>query len=332
MSNHRGELIFLPGCVWVMATNDLGLDEVRMIMKKILWMVLLALGWVGAASAGTIFSATTGNTTLFNNGTADNGLLTLTGVTPDLVLNNGNGGFNNGGFSSTESMSALQGTALTSTNAISMSVTVDSIGGTGELRSNGITFGMTGAASFGGGGTPSLLLGLEAASNGSDVTVASLFVTGGDAGFDVVQSSLEDGFSITLTADVSGYSFLLTDIVTDGGATSASVEGSFSGTEFVDNFNNGFFYIAAQKWDTGNIELDISEATISVGEYIEVIEPSLPPEPPVMEVEGKVVFDAAPTNTMLVGNTSNGSVAGLSLTGATPDLLFYNGNGNIVIP
>ena len=103
---------------------------------------------VSSITAATFFSATTTNTTLFTNGSADNGSQTLTCATPDLLLNNGNGGFNNGGFASTDSIDTLAGAALLATDTVTMSLTVDSIGGAGALRANGINVGMAGTVVF----------------------------------------------------------------------------------------------------------------------------------------------------------------------------------------
>lgn len=215
----------------------------------------------------TFFEATTNNTTLFSNGVADTGLMTLSGATPDLILTNNNGSFNNGGFGSTENMSSLLGTSLHSSNEVTIRVTVDSIGGVGELRSNGFSFGMGGAPVFYGGGTHSLFMAIAADNSGAGVSLYSTFLTGGATGLAVSQSSLEDGFGITLTANSRGYRFELTDIVVNGsGATTAEVQGSFFGTEFVDHFNQGHFYLSAQKWNTGNVVLDVSEASMAVVE------------------------------------------------------------------
>ncbi|MEP4049578.1 MAG: M60 family metallopeptidase [Luteolibacter sp.] len=196
----------------------------------------------------------------------DDGLLTLTGTTPDLLLDNGNGGFNIGGFTSTQSINTLTPVNLAATDTVTMSATIDSIGGTGELRANGIDFGMSSAADLRGGGSSlNLLLGIEAANTGSDVNLVGSFVGDADVGFDILQSSLEDGFRITLTANSTGYRFVLTDIVVrESGKTTAVVSGTFSGTEFVDYFSGGHFHLSAQKWNNGNLEVDLSEASIDV--------------------------------------------------------------------
>jgi hypothetical protein len=161
-------------------------------------------------------------------------------------------------------MNTLNQADLTSNHEVVIKETIDSITGA-SLRANGITFGLAGAQAFG-GGTGNLLLGIEAANNGSDVLIInSSFQDAGLAGFDITESSLYDGFSITLTADQSGYTFLLADIIVTGsGATSATVSGSFAGTEFVDNFGTGYFYTAAQKYDDGDMTIDYSEASIVI--------------------------------------------------------------------
>lgn len=307
-------------------------------MKKLLSIPTVAMALITSASAAPFYSATPGNTALFTNGVADNGLMTLSGATPNLILNNNNGAFNHGGFSSMESMSTLLGTALDATDAVALTLTVDSIGGSGELRANGIFFGMAGAAALTGGRAPSLLLQIEAGNNGSDVAVSSSFTTGGDAGFNALQSSLEDGFSITLTANRSGYQFELSDIVTDSGATSSSVEGTFGGTEFVDHFNGGRFYFSAQKWNNGNIELDISKASVEEVPFVEI---STPLETAIFRLKdhitGTVTLNSSAINNQAgiintyadeVGNTSGSIAKALDLVATYESIkgaLFING-------
>lgn len=210
---------------------------------------------------------------MVNNGRENNGKLTLSGATPSLILNNNNGAFNMGGFSSTADINTLLsagGTSLSAEDTLIFSVVVDSIGGKGELRSRGFEFGVSEEASFVERETKGrhLVLQLEPAKHGSDVSIIpQSFQDVGGRGFDVKQASLEDGFSVTLTVNSMGYIFLLEDIVVaNGGAQNgnktATITGTFTGNEFIDNFSRAHYYLAAQKFNNGNLTLNIRESKI----------------------------------------------------------------------
>ncbi|MDF7809641.1 PEP-CTERM sorting domain-containing protein [Pontiellaceae bacterium B12219] len=235
-------------------------------MKKMI-MAAVVIGLAGAVSAGVVYEATTANTTLFNNGFNESGTTTLSGTGSDLLMSNSSGLLNAAGFTSSQNVQALNGAALTADDEVVMKLTIDDITA-GGIRGNGIEFGMAAGTGFR-SGSSNLILALEAQNQGSDVLIqVTSFQNAGEVGFDLTEASLEDGLSVTFTANAAGYSFLLEDIVVDGGVndgnTSALVTGTFAGTEFIDYFSGGFFYTGVQKDNSGALGVDYSEASISV--------------------------------------------------------------------
>ena len=239
--------------------------------------VLTSMSTANVADADLVYEATTGNSTVVTNGAGTPGILTFTGATPDLIITNNNGNFNMAGFASTSDINTLLAAAskpaLAATDTVTFATTVDSISAV-VLRSNGFEFGMADTVAFRGGSTSNLILGMAAANSGSDVRLMASFQDDGTRNFNANQASLEDGFSITLTANSAGYSFFLSDILVAGstvpeytnGDTTATVSGTFAGTEFLDNFSTGYFYTAAQRFNgtVGDLVVDYSVATIDV--------------------------------------------------------------------
>lgn len=234
----------------------------------------MVTGLVGVANA-VIYDATPANTTLVDNGVAVGvDALTLTGAPGSLVLTNGNGAFNMGGFSSTSDINTLQGTPLTINDTVSIKLTVDSVSPIANLRANGIAFGMVYDPVFGATAATApfenLLIGAEAANSGSDIVIlnSSFQDTGGTGSPDATNDGIADGFTMTLTANVSGYTFLLEGL--NASITPITVSGTFSGNEFLTYFGTGHFYYAAQKWDGSGgatpaaLVSVISEASIDV--------------------------------------------------------------------
>jgi hypothetical protein len=227
-------------------------------MKKTTFIAAAALGLASVANAGVIYSATTGNSTLLDSGYNSTGSATLTGTEGNLVVYNNNGGFNSAGIASTENINTLNGTALTADDTVILKVTVDSI--SGDLRSQGVIFGMFSSNSVPNADT-GLIIGTEMGNIGNDINIRSSFQDIGATGDKSSNAEIYNGFSITLTANVDGYSFVLDSI---GDTTPITVNGTFSGTEFVDNFGTGHFNYSAQKFNTGAVTTTISEATITV--------------------------------------------------------------------
>ncbi|MDB4500936.1 PEP-CTERM sorting domain-containing protein [Akkermansiaceae bacterium] len=225
---------------------------------------------MGTAQAAVIFDATTANITEVGNLNPTQ-LPTITGATPDLIVTNASANSHMGGFSSTSDIQTLNGTALTAADTVTITLGVDSMT-VGNLRANGVEFGLsTTAGAFRPAG--SLFIGMAGSNSGSDVRFVGGFNTSGSLDFNANQAALQDGFSITLTADVNGYSFLLEDILVAGstnptytnGDTSALITGTFTGTEFVDLFNSGHFYSAVQHQTAGAAMVtDYSTASIDV--------------------------------------------------------------------
>ncbi|MDF7809282.1 Ig-like domain-containing protein, partial [Pontiellaceae bacterium B12219] len=219
-----------------------------------------------------IFSATTANSTFVNNVVQGNPATgSLTDIGSDLVVTNHGVNFGMVGFASTSDINTLNGTALTAADTVILKVAVEDLDGT--IRANGVNFGMSSDVNFvvpTESGT-SLLIGAEAANNGSDILIAGSFQDSGNTGFKASDAELYNGFTMTLTADVTGYTFVLDSV---GAADPVTVSGTFAGSEFLDYFSTGHFYYAAQQFNTGSpLVSTISEASISIvkgGEEAEV--------------------------------------------------------------
>ena len=228
--------------------------------KSLSVLAIPLLFLTGAASAVVIFDATNVNTTVItNNGTPTgvedtSGALTYTGATNS---------FNNSGITSTDNINTLIGGAgLTEADTVTITLDVSSITG-GALRSQGVYFGMSGDNSTILGGSNSMLIQMEGSNIGSDIMIPTAsFQDTGDTGLQNFNNAILQGFTATLTADKDGYEFSLTGVHTTSPLT---VSGSFSGTEFVDNFGTGHFYYAAQKYNQATpLVTNITEASISV--------------------------------------------------------------------
>jgi hypothetical protein len=253
-----------------------------MEMKKNAVIAIAAIGLVGVANAATIFNAAEDNTTLVDNGVATVAdALTLTEISGDLVLTNGNGAFNMGGFASTSDINTLQGTPLTDNDTVTIKLTVESVSPIANLRANGIAFGMVYDPVFGETAATApldnLIIGAEAANSGSDIFILnSSFQDVGVTGSpDATDAGIADGFTVTLTANAAGYTFLLEGL--NASATPITVSGSFAGDEFLTYFGTGHFYYVAQKWNGSGgstpaaLVSVISEASITVETQVDPV-------------------------------------------------------------
>ena len=241
------------------------------------WITAVAVGLVGAVNAAVIYDAAPGNTTLLNNGSNDSGSLSLSGSAGSLVVTNANGSFNMGGPVSTSNINTLNGTALTAADTVTLKLTVDSISGT--WRANGVQFGLVGSTTaFPNTTTDNLVFGVRAPNQGSSVERRYSFLTPGDLdlSFDATEASIFDGFSMEIVANSAGYAVTLSDIIvanstatgiTDGDTT-ATVTGSFTGSQFLDNFGDGHIWYGSQRFNTNPstdpLVTNISEMSIDV--------------------------------------------------------------------
>jgi arylsulfatase A len=228
------------------------------------------LGLAGAEVATTIFDAAASNTT----GVANDGVLGSgagDSATGDLVWTGPSANFNNGGFASTCDINALLGTPLTTADTVTVKLDVTSLVGT--LRANGITFGVHDSATWAdkdnGATAGSMIVNLNSSDTAGVIDIwetsfqdagPTAYSTGGDA-------ALADGFALTLEADVDGYTFTLDSVA----ASTIVLDGTFAGTEFVDNFGSSHFYYTAQRFNTGGgLVSTIGEASIAVASPPEV--------------------------------------------------------------
>jgi hypothetical protein len=300
------------------------------MMKKMIWIAMTAIGLVGVAGASTIFEATTANTTLVNNEfNATNGVPTLTGATPDLVYSNPGGLNNNGGFASTDGLDVLMGSALTVSNELFFSATIDSMT-TNTIKAGAVVFGMSPSATF--QPADNLLFQVNNGANKSQIQNIAGVDGGATADFYIVDASMEDGFGITLTANNGGYTFDLVGVeaVTDGVTnTTATFSGTFATGEFTNYFSTGHFYLSSQvDGDPSPQVVDISSATLFVVELSEVPEPTDPPEPPMPPVvdPADIIYIATPDNSTFVFNVVGGNQTPASgtLTGTAGSLDISN--------
>lgn len=232
-------------------------------MKNILTILpISAFCFVGTASAATIFNASTSNTTLVDNGVASETDNSLTGSPGSLVFTQSGGQNNNAGFTSTSSINTLLGTPLTAADTVTFTATISSM--TGDLRSHGIAFGMNPSAIE---VTEVNNLMFELRPNDTLVAMANNPFDTPDTALDfgVTEASLLDGFGITLVVNNAGWTFSLFGVTATSGTTIKNVSGTFTGTQFVDNFGSGHFQLVSQKEATPNpLVMNISEASISV--------------------------------------------------------------------
>lgn len=215
---------------------------------------------LGSAQAAVIFQASTDPTTIVNNAFNETGATTFTSST--LVLDNSSNGNNNmGGFTSTNDINTMLGTALTNADVVTVTATIGSI--VGNSGANAVELGISPNAT---GFRPASNLISVASGNGGDYKMSANAMFANDSGLNIVETSLHDGFSFTLVADVDSYEFTLSDVTfTTGSATSATISGALTGTEFLDTFSAGHFYFAAQQAGGGTtVVTTLTGATIDV--------------------------------------------------------------------
>ena len=218
-------------------------------MKRFLFVIACLVMSTGSiASADVVFDADTTNTTLSNNAIGLAG--TLTGSPGDLNLQNNGNGFNITALFSTDDINTLNGATLTDLDTVTATITVSGLS-VGELRANGIEFGLQSAIDnpISNNQSGDLVVRAEASNSGGDI--GTFFDGGGfvDSGAGGTTPTITDGFTITLDADVDGYTFTLESI----GATSpVEISGAFTGTQFVDFVGGGHFYYAQQQFNPAN--------------------------------------------------------------------------------
>ena len=230
-----------------------------MKFRKIL-PLFFAGSLLSVAQASVIYQATTNNiNTIENtvNGTTtqseSGGVLTVT--------QNGNGNYN-GGFASSQDIDTLLGRPLLATETVRLQLTVDSMNF--DLSANGFEFGLSpNGTAFRPGGH----LIFQIRPNDQIGSIANNAFDGGtnNVGFGLTEASVLDGFSGTLLASQSGYTFSFQDVVLSSGAA-ATYSGTFaSPAEFQSVVGGGHFYTTSQKAGTPNpASFDISVASIDV--------------------------------------------------------------------
>ena len=227
---------------------------------------------LGTAQAVVIFEASDTNITKISNNNNAGDTFAKVAVTGDtaggtLSISNTNGNFGNGGIASTDDINTLNAVGLTDLDAVTMVFTVDSIAGL--IRANGVTFGLDDDNS-----TFGLALGVNIRANNATATVSSGFGSTPTAPvWRATEASIKDGFTATLVADVNGYTFSFDGLLPNNANPITDITGTFSGTEFVDNFGTGHFYGTAQKFNQGATALNTTVSVASI-EVTSIPEPS----------------------------------------------------------
>lgn len=221
------------------------------------------------ANAATIFDGTTTNVNLVANSSGPS-VNSISGTTGALVVNTiSSSNLSSTGIAGMDDINTLNGSALVATDVVTMQLTVSSITGANDITGNGIEFGIS---PNGTGFRPSNTLMLRLPQNGTTAGMSLNNVLGlatNVAGWAPVESSLVDGFGITLVADNSGFIFTLTDIQEVGNITNTtlSYSSTFTGTQFVDNFGGGHIYFTRQGGALvagSEVDVNISEFSIDV--------------------------------------------------------------------
>lgn len=242
-------------------------------MNKLIFPAIGTVFSLLNVNAAIIFDADTTNANVvgnnFNLGSntlaGTTGALTLTTAATAQPAPNGNTSGNNNmsGLASNDDIDTLLGRGLVATDMVTMMMTISSTDQ--NLRANGIEFGMspngTGFRPVG-----NLLFQIDDAGAPSGIAINGITSDVVNiAGWAVTESSLVNGFTITMVADSAGFNFTLTDIQEVGNLTNTTISygNTFAGTEFIDNFGGGHLYYAVQGSNGGG-DVNISELSIDV--------------------------------------------------------------------
>lgn len=206
------------------------------------------------ANAAVIYEASDSNTTAVINGVTGAAATatgdTATGSMSLLVTGNN---FAYGGFASTQTINALNGTAITDTDIVTVTFTTGDVDPgldtNGALRSRGFNMGIAASTAFDGGGSADqLIINVR---GGNNITAIDL-ANSSNAGPASTGSSLEDasaGITVTIVADVNGWTASFTDNL--GTSLTADLTGSFDAGEFTSFIGNGHLYAGFQQWQGG---------------------------------------------------------------------------------
>lgn len=228
--------------------------------NKTILTAITALGMIGTSGAAVIFDASTTNTTTIANA-GQGGVGTVTGSPGSLVYTSPANNFNNSGFTSTDTINTLLGTSLAATDVITVTLSIDSMTGS-ALRSNGLFFGLGGGTTQG-SITDADALGaqLNNNNNGNSTPGGVALASSGTvspAGT-ITDASILDGFTATLTANSTGYSYVLEGLST----SPITISGSLTEAEFL-GLGSTHFYFTAQQFDNSSLVTTFSEASIDV--------------------------------------------------------------------
>lgn len=247
-------------------------------MTRLTTLSLLAAfsaGIASTANAAVIFEASDSNTTTFQNTvTGANGAVSGDTASGDMDLLVTGNDFSFGGFASTSTINTLNGTAITDTDVVTVTFTVGALDagldGIGIVRSRGYQFGISAATSMDGGASDDQLIiaiGGAANSNASqrlqlqnsaNSGPRTLTGTGPGVATLLTEAEATSGFTMTLVADVNGWTVTFSDT-----ADIEGMAGTFDAGEFTNFIGNGHLYAGFQKWDaTGGANVDLDGVTV----------------------------------------------------------------------
>ena len=301
--------------------------------------------------ADVVFQASDTNTTVAsnnNNGGDSDANVAITGDTASgvLTITNTNGNFGRAGIMSTDTIATLSGGALTDLDTVIMVFTIDSI--EGLFRANGVTFGLDdgalnddGSSEFGLGAG----LGVNLRANNVTTTLAAGFGTADPiTAFSPTEASITDGFTVTLTANVDGYTFSFEGLLPNDANPIVDITGTFSGTEFIDNFSEGHFFGVSQKFNQGTeaFTTTVSQASIETILGGQISDPEIVPP---LTVGFDIVPTPPGTATQIVtvqnfGVSNNLEITGTAFSGpnaanftviSTPDPIAPGESGEIEV-
>ncbi|MBK1830204.1 PEP-CTERM sorting domain-containing protein [Verrucomicrobiaceae bacterium R5-34] len=222
---------------------------------------MASIGMIGSSGAAVIYEANDSNVSLWNNSAAISGSSSSVSgdsASGDMALTVTGNSFSYAGFASTQSINTLLGRSLLDSETVTLTFTTGVLsqnGDGGELRSQGFQMGLSASTAVDGGASEDqLIISLGGGGNSSDVGLKASANAGpaSGGGFEISKTSANDGLTITIVADSSGWTASFSDVSAEAAADSvADLTGSFDPGEFTSFFGNGYLYAGFQQRNGG---------------------------------------------------------------------------------